>query len=831
MKRTLLITVGAVVLLLLTAAILISFLVDVDSYRPTIEKALAEATGRDVELGPLSLSFLPGPALQAKGVSIGEDARFGDKPFLEADDLSVSVSLLPLLGGRLEVGSLTIESPSVRLHRSGETWNLASLLGGAAEGPATERSGRRAEEKAGFEGPGAGAPAGEAVEDVGDDSGGGTALTIRKVHLDGGRIVLVDEDLIEGRTLKLEARDIDLELTDLSATEPIGVDLAMELKGSGRTRLSGRFGPFAGGGPEGGWPLEADLRLDDFEGGPAVAYLEALTGLRVHGGSLDLDLHMKGAPPGSLEIDGEAALDRLEVDPLFGDGPPVRLDATVSLEGRLNGDETHLTRADLSIGGAKISLAGTLKDLSSDPSLEASITSGQVNVSELLPVLALIGPLVPDGIGPTGRISLDAAVRGSLSRPESLGIEGRATLEGLEYTDPSLREPIRGITGTANLNGERVEITSFAASLGRSRVEGRCLFQGFDQPRIDVTLNAPLLDVDELLAILDGANTVQAVAGRPPTLQIAGMGSRSSGSTPGGAGVGTRTQASSSILRRVSVHGEVTAAEAKLMNLKLSGMRAGLEMTGGEARIRDASLSLYGGRFEGQITAGLAETGPPFSLTAGLEGVDFNAMAADYSPDLEGLLYGSLDASLSLGGVGVTKEQLRRGMEGTASFSLTDGKLTSVGVLKDLAEALESAGGRGVGHEETPFSFLGGTFRVRGGKARTEDLRLESPDITMKGEGKLNLDLDLDLDLIARLSPEVTADMVARREKLRFLKDKKERIKLELQVRGTLMEPAVGVDPDMLKRVLKNATRERLREKGKERLKDLFKKKKKEGGG
>ena len=108
--------------------------------------------------------------------------------------------------------------------------------------------------------------------------------------------------------------------------------------------------------------------------------------------------------------------------------------------------------------------------------------------------------------------------------PESLGMEGRAVLEGLEYSDPSLREPIRGISGTARLDGDRVEITSFAASLGRSLLEGRCTLQGFDEPRIRFTLNAPMLDLDELLAITASTGTEQANVGSRPVLQVASMG-------------------------------------------------------------------------------------------------------------------------------------------------------------------------------------------------------------------------------------------------------------------------------------------------------------------
>ncbi|HXI01538.1 MAG TPA: AsmA family protein, partial [Candidatus Saccharimonadales bacterium] len=137
MKRTLLISAGVVVLLLVSVLVLPRF-IDVDRHRPRIEKALADATGREVKLGKVGLAIFPSPALHAAGLTIGEDPRFGTKPFLESGSISVNVALLPLLRGRLEIGMLTIDAPKVRIVRGRSGWNLASLVSAPAEGAAGE---------------------------------------------------------------------------------------------------------------------------------------------------------------------------------------------------------------------------------------------------------------------------------------------------------------------------------------------------------------------------------------------------------------------------------------------------------------------------------------------------------------------------------------------------------------------------------------------------------------------------------------------------------------------------------------------------------------------
>ncbi len=827
MKRTLLIAACLLVLLIVAAALILPLLVKVDGYRADIEHLLTQATGREARLGELSLRILPAPVLRASGITLGEDPSFGEEPFLSAESLSVRVALLPLLAGRLEVGLLTIKEPRVRLHRRGNAWNLASLLrAGGGTGPAGQEPSPGGGE--------AGVDSTHSRPDGGAASPGeaqASGLEIREVLLTGGLIRILDEALPGSAPVRLKASDINMRLTDLTATKPIGIDASLIVAGTGSARILGTIGPLARPPGAGEVPFDADLELEGFDGRAVSPWLEAFTGLRVHSGTLGLEAHLGRSPSGELQIEGDVELGDLEMDPLSGGGPPVKLSASLSMEATIGAAATRLTRGDLRSGDAALSVTGSLDGLGSTPRLQATVRAEEAAVAGVLPVLSILGPFVPAGLGPAGTLSLDVRVSGSPGGSGSWVIEGEGTLAGLELSDPSLGEPVRGISGTAIFDGDSVAITGFEASLGRSRVEGRCTIQGFEQPRIDLTLSSPMLDLDEILAFMAPANRPAAEpaaarlndsrrdgARRP--LQAAGF---ALAAAPDPAS--TPAPAAPSALATVSLKGDLSASEAKLMNLKLSGLHAALEMQDGIAHLEGARVSLYGGALDGRISARLVEPGPPFDVEASLAGVDFNAMVADLSPALSGLLFGTMEAGLAVTGTGVDPVSLRSSLEGTATFSLAEGRITSVGFLKQLAEALESAGGRGIGQEETPFSYLGGSFRVRRGKARTEDLRLESPDISMKGEGSLTMDLALDLDLKARLSPEVTAEMVARRESLRFLKDTKERIRLDLKLGGSVAEPKVSVDPEMIRRVIKEATREHLREKAGEGLKELLQKK------
>ena len=88
--------VGIIVGLLIVAAIALPFLINVNSFRPQIESNLSSALGRPVKVGNLSLSILSG-SVEADQLSIADDPKFSNTPFIQAKSLQVGVELVPLI--------------------------------------------------------------------------------------------------------------------------------------------------------------------------------------------------------------------------------------------------------------------------------------------------------------------------------------------------------------------------------------------------------------------------------------------------------------------------------------------------------------------------------------------------------------------------------------------------------------------------------------------------------------------------------------------------------------------------------------------------------------
>jgi uncharacterized protein involved in outer membrane biogenesis len=833
MTRKLILASAGLLVLVLGAALLAPMLVDVDQYRAQIEAAISDAIRREVKLGELNFRILPTPAIAAESITISEDPRYGDESFLRSDSLRISIDLLPLLRGQVGVDSILITAPQLVIRRnSGGEWNLASLV----QAPVDEQ-GRRAGDAGSVQGGPQSPDAASSTESGAAGTGSRVTLSIDELVLSDGEVTFLDGAMVPGQIVKSQARAIDLRLSDLSATSPVGINLSFELEGAGKVELEGHIGPLpAAGAPSNSVPLDARLVLDEFQAGPAAGYIRTFTGLQINKGLIDLDLSVKGDAPGSLAVEGSADLNGLNMNSLSGEGRPVDLSGSVRIKGILGDDETRIESAVIRTGKSEVKLSGTLKHLATEPVIDAHVSTEKVALDDIKAVLQLLGPVFPAGLGGAGEIQLDVSLTGELENPAKMNLEGTAVISGLEFSDPAIREPISAIRGNVRMSSGRLEIDDFAASLGKSSIAGSCSMTRFERPLFDVTLSSPLIDLDDLLSLMSSSNPAtsgvisrpgsahaRGSVGKPDPVIFAVAGKPADGRWSLAAKASGRPgSVQASALQSITVHGSLAVDQVRIMNLVLTTARATFGLDQGVARLDDVTLDLYGGSFAGNLSAELDSPGPPFRMVSMLTDVDFNRLASDLSPELKDLIFGTLNAGLDLSGRGLGSKELDRNLRGSGHMALREGKLTSFGALKQLAEGLEAAGGPLIGKEETPFKILTATFDIAKGRGRTKDLRLKSPDLTLKGDGEVKLDLTMDLDLAARISKPVSRQMVSRTPNLRYLLNKKKKLALDIRLVGDLADPSVRIHGDTFKRIARAAAKEQVRDKGKSILKKLL---------
>jgi hypothetical protein len=127
-RRTLLIVLGSIVVLVLLIGFCIPLFLNADTFRTRIETALTTSLGRKVTLGKLDLSVLTGN-LVAENATLADDPDFSTQPFLQASKVKIGVEIFPLIFSReIHITGFAIEAPKITLLRAANgTWNYSTI--------------------------------------------------------------------------------------------------------------------------------------------------------------------------------------------------------------------------------------------------------------------------------------------------------------------------------------------------------------------------------------------------------------------------------------------------------------------------------------------------------------------------------------------------------------------------------------------------------------------------------------------------------------------------------------------------------------------------------
>src|SRR6516162_749826 len=119
----------AAALIVIALAILLPPFVNVNRYRNQIAMSIGNALGRSVTVSGVELKLLPRPGLVLSGFVVADDPSFGPEPMLRAESVTAYLRVSSLWRGRLEVGTLQLENPSLNLVRRADGhWNLQDLV-------------------------------------------------------------------------------------------------------------------------------------------------------------------------------------------------------------------------------------------------------------------------------------------------------------------------------------------------------------------------------------------------------------------------------------------------------------------------------------------------------------------------------------------------------------------------------------------------------------------------------------------------------------------------------------------------------------------------------
>ncbi|HEY1731684.1 MAG TPA: AsmA family protein [Terriglobales bacterium] len=239
--------VGIVVAVIIVLLLIIPFFINADSFRPMLQSKAQEALGRNVQIGKLDFSLFSG-GLTADGITIADDPKFSNAPFITAKSLKVSVDVMPLIFSKeLHVNSIKLEEPQVALISNAEgRWNYSSMGSNAAQ-PAPQTAQKPAQKTSA---PGAGKP-GESTSNYAVD----------EIDISNGKISISE---VPSKQPPVVYSDVDLTLKKFAPGSKIPFTLSLKAPRGGTVKADGTAGPI---NPNDAslTPVQLDLKNDSVE--------------------------------------------------------------------------------------------------------------------------------------------------------------------------------------------------------------------------------------------------------------------------------------------------------------------------------------------------------------------------------------------------------------------------------------------------------------------------------------------------------------------------------------------------------------------------------------
>lgn len=743
--KYLLYAIGAVVVLLIVAAVIITLTFDPNQYKPQIVKAVKDKTGRTLAIdGDIKLKLFPKVGAQIGKTTLSE--RTSDATFAGVDQVQVFVALMPLLSKSVVVDEVRLDGLTAHLIKYKDGTTNFSDLGGGAKGGEKAPAEKPAEKPA----PGGGAPVKIDISGVKitnasvtwKDETNGNDLALQLAELTTGRIA---EDVPSKVSLKLAVKgaqpkvDLQAGLTgtltfnlgqqrysfhalDLKASGAalaytgIVLKLAADIDADGAKQIT-KIAKLAldAKATQGNNNYSAKVSAPSIESGPEVLAIEGLAG-------------NASAGLGTLSItDSDFKISHLRVNLA---GQVIALEGlALNAKGKSGEDnlEVHLQapRLDVSPAQAKgetIALTAKLDGAQRNANIALKLSGTEGSAKAIK-----IGALTLD----VDARAQDNAVKGNFSTPVTGNLETKVfelpkiaanfTVSGPTIPQKSMQVPLSGWL-RADLGKEDVgadlktkfDVSNIQAKLGMAR---------FKTPayRFDVVIDQ--LNVDKYLP--------PKQAGAP------------AGEKPKPTQKEPEKPIDLSALKTLELDGKLKVGQLQVENVKAANVRVDMKAHAGKLDVDPLSANMYQGSVAGAMMVN-ANTNQ-YAVKQKLTGISIGPLLRDVAN--KDVLEGKGNVMLDVTTAGTLVSQMKRALGGNARVELRDGAIKGI----DLAGAVRSvkskfggkdAEGTGSSQEKTDFSEMSASFAIKNGVAHNDDLSLKSPFIRVTGTGDVDIGAD-----------------------------------------------------------------------------------------
>ena len=852
MKKALIATV-AVVLVIIVAAVVAPFVIDLNQYKGQILARVRPAINRDVDFQSVELTVLTGLGAELTGLRIPENPAFADDDFLTLESLQVRLKILPLLKGQVQVSELVFKSPVVRVRRNDQgVFNFHDMAAPARE-PAEPRE--------------PGPPAEELQPSV------LAILGVDKLSVKDGEVLYEDRqasprgqgDPARSGTIRVSGLDASIE--DLSLFTPVSIDIRGSLsEGSGRSfRVTGKVGPVGSELDLVKAPVNLRIRADSLPVAGPLGILDLP--VKVLSGTLDADISAAGSLDRNLDASWDLDLGGLVLQ--AGDGGQENPQETGAMDIKLTGKALYtaqgealaLESAGMEVNKSRIELSGTVEHLLSAPEWNLTARSPSLEAGSLARLVTANIAALPEGLSLSGPARLEIRSSGSA---DDFAVEADADLNLMEIAfddvfskaggvPMSLKSKVAHNKGVLTIRSLDIGLYNLMLTASGS------VDLGAKAPEADVKIAAkpfalegwekivPMLAryglqgevgaaTAEISGPLDNA-ALKAGASLPRiafVLPAGEDGEDAAGPQKGQARGVTLDAAGNVRAGTVSGSGVLNVESVSFADVVMNRASAEFRYAKGLLEVPRFSTGVFNGGVTGSASYNtLTQDWTVSPVLAKVDSGQALDILTPFKDTFEGVLSGSMSIRGNAEADGVSA------LRGQGDLRIGGGRINNLDLARAVAEGL--TGLEGIGslidteqeavqrNRETGFDSLAARFEVAGQTLNLTSFTLDNirtgkdTDSVVNLKGTVGLvDQALDLDGNITFSKKHSERLIEKTPVLEALADPGRQIVLPVSIRGSMTRPSAMLKvSDINKAVAEYYTRKGL-EKGMEKLLERF---------
>ena len=243
--------------------------------------------------------------------------------------------------------------------------------------------------------------------------------------------------------------------------------------------------------------------------------------------------------------------------------------------------------------------------------------------------------------------------------------------------------------------------------------------------------------------------------------------------------------------------------EAKTLHsgkIGLQNLKGQFTLTQGTLNVNPLDFDIYSGHQRGSMTINLFQARPSLEVTSRLNKIDVNQLLSSNST-ARNMFYGLMSGDLAMRLSGENEAQVLHQMAGKAGLEVQEGRLAHVSIGHQVA-LLAKLVGVSFPEKGTPINRMTGHFEIADNWARTNDLQLEIPDLSLLCQGGFNFESEMQFAVLATFSPGAS-QKIKSQDPLGgllsgLLQNQNKQAMIPFQATGTFQNPHFKLDTQRL---------------------------------